>query len=122
MWAREASRATGGVRHRFLDAADEEEEDDDEAVALAPVVVAIASLGSTPMAYMAWADNSSAPRMAEGTRKATPKGSCTRYIESSGRKDNTVPDPYTVNTWWNIRQKHMIEERGRCEGDMRVYD
>ena len=105
MWVREASKATGGVRHRCRDVADDEEEEE-EAVALAPLapaavaaVVAMASLGSTPMAYMACADNSSAPRIAVGTRKATPKGSCTRYIESSGRKDNTVPEPYTVSTW-----------------------
>ena len=103
MWVSEASKATGGVRHRCRDVADDDEEEEVEAVAppLAPAaaVVAMASLGSTPMAYMACADNSSAPKIAVGTRKATPKGSCTRYIESSGRKVNTVPEPYTVNTW-----------------------
>ena len=57
MWVSDASSATGGVRHRCRDAADEEE----EVEAAVSVVVAMASLGSTPMAYMAWADNSSAP-------------------------------------------------------------
>ena len=59
MWVSDASNATGGVRHRCRDAADDEEEEEEEAAV--SVVVAMASLGSTPMAYMAWADNSSAP-------------------------------------------------------------
>ena len=55
MWVREASKATGGVRHRCRAVADDDEEEEEAAppVPVAVVVVAIASLGSTPMAYMA---------------------------------------------------------------------